>query len=425
MRFQNLPQWLRWQENLHFTDVDPGLERVGQVWQQLREKSHLPFTVITVAGTNGKGSSVAMLESILRAAGYRTGTYTSPHLLRYNERICVDGAPCSDQLICDAFDRIDQARAEISLTYFEFATLAAVDIFCEKNIDIAILEVGMGGRLDAVNLFDADIALITPISLDHTAWLGTNREQIAYEKAGIIRAGKPVVCSESTPATSLLEHAQSLQAPVYMAEEAFHISKENECWNWSSERVRWHNLPYPALVGSYQVQNAAAVLQVIALLIKQDYTVSQESIESGLKSVQLAGRFQQVKGDVELIYDVTHNQQGAENLANLLQENTCEGKTIAVLGMLKDKNVTSVVTALKDNVDIWYVAGLETDRGMTVEDLALQLSAILDADKIKKYDTIHLAYKQAKNNTLAGDRILIFGSFLTVQSITMLNQLNK
>ena len=183
MRFQTLPQWLEWQENLHFTDVDPGLERVGLVWKQLRNQETLPFTVVTVAGTNGKGSSVAMLESILRAAGYRTATYTSPHLLHYNERICIDGVPCSDQSICDAFERIDQARVDISLTYFEFATLAAVDIFCDKNVDIAILEVGMGGRLDAVNLFDADIALITPISLDHTAWLGITREDISFEKA--------------------------------------------------------------------------------------------------------------------------------------------------------------------------------------------------------------------------------------------------
>ncbi|MDQ7073199.1 MAG: Mur ligase family protein [Gammaproteobacteria bacterium] len=182
MRFKTLPEWLQWQEQLHFTNVDPGLARIGQVWQLLGRGSTLPFTVVTVAGTNGKGSSVAMLSSILYEAGYRVGTYTSPHLLTYNERICINTIPCDDELICQSFERIDRARDTISLTYFEFSTLAAVDIFCQQNIDIAILEVGMGGRLDATNLFDCDIALITPIGLDHTAWLGTDIEQIGREK---------------------------------------------------------------------------------------------------------------------------------------------------------------------------------------------------------------------------------------------------
>ncbi len=421
MRFQTLPQWLEWQENLHFTDVDPGLERVGLVWKLLRKQEKLPFTVVTVAGTNGKGSSVAMLESILRTEGYLTATYTSPHLLRYNERICVDGIPCSDERICDAFQRIDQVRADTSLTYFEFATLAAIDIFCDKNVDIAILEVGMGGRLDAVNLFDADIALITPISLDHTTWLGSTREEISFEKAGIIRAEKPVVCSEAHPATRLLNHAKLLQAPIYIAENSFKSEVIDKGWTWSNDNNEWSKLPLPALAGSYQLQNAAAVLQVIALLIEQQgYEIEQKSIEIGLKTVQLAGRFQQINGDVNLILDVTHNQQGAENLAKLLLEKKCEGKTIAILAMLKDKDAKAVVSELKERIDVWYIAGLEANRGMSSDELEQQLIAILPKNKIKKFATVDKAYKHAKSNAIIEDRVLTFGSFLTVQSILVL-----
>ncbi|HEC59038.1 hypothetical protein LCGC14_0542050 [marine sediment metagenome] len=417
MRFQTLPQWLKWQESLHFTDVDPGLERVGLVWQQLGGTSKLPFTVITIAGTNGKGSSVAMLESILRTAGYRTGTYTSPHLLQYNERICINGQPCDDQTICQSFERIDKARVDTSLTYFEFATLAAADIFGRNNIDIAILEVGMGGRLDAVNLFDTDIALITPIALDHTAWLGTTREAIGFEKAGIIREDKPVVCSENQPPQSLVAHATSLQSPMYLAGGEFNIDIDQHQWHWSNNHTQLQNLPLPALAGAYQLQNASAVLQVISLLNDQDYDIAEEAIKKGLTTVQLAGRFQQIHGDITTILDVTHNQQGAENLAKLLVEIPCKGETFAVLSMLKDKDVVAVASILKPVIDTWYVSGLEGSRGMTSDVLAAQLSNIIDESKIKPFPTVIEAYQQAINSAQKGDRVLVFGSFHTVEAV--------
>ena len=417
MRFQTLPQWLKWQESLHFTEVDPGLERVGLVWHQLGGISKLPFTVVTIAGTNGKGSSVAMLESILSAAGYRTGTYTSPHLLQYNERICMDRKTCDDKTICEAFDRIDKARDDISLTYFEFATLAAVDIFSRNNIDIAILEVGMGGRLDAVNLFDTDIALITPISLDHTAWLGTNREAIGFEKAGIIRQNKPVVCSEKMPPQSLISYSASLQATTYLAGSEFNIDVNKDQWHWSNSHTQLNKLPFPALMGAYQLQNAAAVLQVISLLNHQSYTISEDAIRSGLAAVQLAGRFQQIHGDITTILDVTHNQQGADNLAKLLVEIPCQGRTFAVLSMLKDKDVAAVASILKPVIDIWYVAGLEGSRGMTSETLAAQLSNVIEEDKIRPFSTVIEAYDQATNAAKKGDRVLVFGSFHTVEAV--------
>ena len=417
MRFETLPQWLKWQESLHFTEIDPGLERVGLVWQRLGGLSKLPFTVITIAGTNGKGSSVAMLESILRTAGYRTGTYTSPHLLQYNERICLSGQPCDDKTICEAFDRIDKARDEISLTYFEFATLAAVDIFSRNSIDVAILEVGMGGRLDAVNLFDTDIALITPISLDHTAWLGTNREAIGFEKAGIIRQGNPVVCSENRPPQSLIDYSASLQSPTYVAGSEFNIVVNKDHWHWSNSHTQWKNLPFPALTGTYQLQNAAAVLQVVSLLNQQRYAIAENAIREGLKTVQLAGRFQQIHGDITTILDVTHNQQGAENLAKLLIEIPCQGQTFAVLSMLKDKDVVSVAAILKPVIDIWYVAGLAGSRGMTSDTLATQLRAVIDDDIIRPFSTVIEAYDQAIAAAKKGDRVLVFGSFHTVEAV--------
>tara|TARA_R110001583_G_scaffold41891_1_gene133158 strand:- start:57126 stop:58394 length:1269 start_codon:yes stop_codon:yes gene_type:complete len=417
MRFQTLPQWLKWQESLHFTEVDPGLERVGRVWQQLGGISKLPFTVVTIAGTNGKGSSVAMLESILRTAGYRTGTYTSPHLLQYNERICMDGKVCDDKTICEAFDRIDKARDDTSLTYFEFATLAAADIFSRNNIDIAILEVGMGGRLDAVNLFDTDIALITPISLDHTAWLGSTREAIGVEKAGIIRQGKPVVCSENTPPQSVISYSTSLQSPTYLAGSEFNIAINKDKWHWSNSHIQWNNLPFPALRGAYQLHNAAAVLQVISLLNHLGYVIAEDAIRNGLATVQLAGRFQQIHGDITTILDVTHNQQGAENLAKLLVEIPCQGHTFAVLSMLKDKDVAAVASILKPVIDLWYVAGLEGSRGMTSETLAAQLSNIIDKDNIKSFSTVTEAYDQAMIGAEKGDRVLVFGSFHTVEAV--------
>ncbi len=418
MRFKTLPEWLQWQEQLHFTKVDLGLDRISQVWDRLGKHSDLPFTVVTVAGTNGKGSSVAMLSSILDAAGYRVASYTSPHLLEYNERICIDNIPCDDDLICQSFDRIDSARGEISLTYFEFATLAAVDIFCEQKVDIAILEVGMGGRLDATNLFNCDIALITPIGLDHMAWLGTNVEQIGAEKAGIIRRQTPVVCSQLSPPQSILNHAKALQAPLYQAGRDFEYSVDNKQWQWHSKTKDLYNLALPALLGSYQLQNAAGVLQVIELLIdKHNYSLSEQQISSGLKSVQLAGRFQRIAGDVEQIFDVTHNQQGAQNLAKLLVEMPCDGQTLVVLAMLKDKEPLALAKELKSSVNRWYIAGLAGHRGLPASELATVLAEIIPQSEMVQSEQVTVAYRQALKDARKGDRVLVLGSFLTIEAV--------
>lgn len=420
MRFPSLSQWLEWQEHLHFKDIDPGLSRVGAVWQSMGGSSQLPFKVVTVAGTNGKGSSVAITAAILQAAGYKTATYTSPHLLRYNERICIDGVPCSDVEICEAFQRIDEARSNISLTYFEFATLAAADIFCRHKVDVAVLEVGMGGRLDAVNLFDADVALITPIGLDHMAWLGDNREQIGREKAGIIRAHSPVVCSETAPPQSVLSYADSLSASVYLRDREFYYQDNQSDWNWHNADVHYDQLPLPALAGKYQLQNSAAVLQVCYLLNQLGMSIPPQAVQTGLQNVRLSGRFQIIPGPVTRILDVTHNQQGAENLRALLTETETSGKTFAVLAMLKDKDSQAVADTLKPVIDFWYLAGLDGDRGMSGEALGDKLAPIVGEDRVSRHDEVSEAYYAALAKAVPGDRILIFGSFHTVEAAMLI-----
>ncbi len=418
MRFNSLPQWLAWQEKLHFTEIDPGLTRIGAVWQRLSADKPLPFKVVTVAGTNGKGSSVALLTAILRAAGYKTGSYTSPHLLRYNERIAVNGEPASDSQICHAFAQIDAARQEISLTYFEFATLAAAIIFSEQAVDIAILEVGMGGRLDAVNLFDTDLAVITPIDLDHMQWLGDNREKIGVEKAGILRSHRPLVCSEQQPPQSVLTVAQNLNVPTFTAGRDFQFQLTDGSWQWQSAQQKYTDLPMPALHGRYQLQNCAAVLMAVQLLAEQGMTkLNAAAIRQGLQQVKLNGRFQILPGPVQRIFDVTHNQQGAENLATVLNETPCKGKTLAVFAMLRDKDSAAVFKALGDSVNHWFLGGLDGERGQSGEMLANSLQKAAPDATFTTRETVEQAYHQAMQSANAGDRLLIFGSFHTVEAV--------
>lgn len=418
MRFESLPEWLAWQETLHFKEIDPGLERISQVWHRLMADQQPSFKVVTIAGTNGKGSSVAMVTAILRAAGYLTGSYTSPHLMRYNERIAIDGEPASDADICSVFQYIDTIRQDISLTYFEFATLAAAVLFTRQQVDIAVLEVGMGGRLDAVNLFDADVALITPIGLDHTTWLGDTRELIGAEKAGILRAHHPLVCSETAPPQSVIDKANSLACPLYISGQAFSYQAEADHWSWQNANMQLTALPKPALLGNYQLQNAAAVLQAITLLNALGFDrLDEAAIRNGLANVVLNGRFQILPGPVERIFDVTHNTQGAENLATLLQQYPCEGQTHAVVAMLRDKDSVSVFAALQHVIDQWYLGGLKGERGQSAALLSTALYKANPDVACQISVWVQQAYHQAMSVARPGDRILIFGSFHTVEAV--------
>ena len=411
MRFSSLDEWLSWQESLHPVGIDLCLERPGKVLRAMGLE-HPDHLVITVAGTNGKGSSVALLESILIAAGYRVGCYTSPHLLHYNERIRLNGEEVSDAMICESFERIDRVRGETSLTYFEFGTLAAFDIFDRSQLDVAVLEVGLGGRLDASNLLDADVALITAIDVDHSAWLGNDRETIAIEKGGIMRPDRPAVCSDPQPPQSLIELATEKGAPLSLLGCDYDYVAGNDGWQWSCGDNKLDALPLPALRGQHQLQNGAGVLMVLQLLIER-LPVAPQHLKQGLLSQALPGRFQLIPGEPLTILDVAHNPQSAEVLAVNLRAMPTTGKTHAVVAMLADKDLAATLQHLKGLVDSWYPAGLDVPRGADCEAMQQALTEAGGACQ-GGYATVAEALAAARQDAQASDRIVIFGSFYTV-----------
>jgi dihydrofolate synthase/folylpolyglutamate synthase len=411
-RFDSLPAWLAWQETLHPEKIDPGLERVAAVAGRLGLLAP-GYCVITVAGTNGKGSSVALLDAILRAAGYRVGCYTSPHIRRYNERIQINGTPVSDSALCAAFETVDRARNGQTLSYFEFGTLAALQLFSEQTPDIAVLEVGMGGRLDAVNVLAADIALVTSISIDHSAWLGNDREAIGREKAGIFRPDRPAICSDPQPPASLQQHARALGARWYSLGQAFSYTVGENRWHWQGVHSHQPDLPLPALPGSHQLNNAAGVLMAVEALAEQ-FPVGRAAIVDGLEDVALEGRCQLVPGAVETVFDVAHNPDSARRLGQLLAERPVRGRTRLVLGMLRDKDAAEFAAALVPAVDRWYLAAPASDRSLPVAELQAQIVALAPAVALGCYPDVATALRQAQADAAAGDRVVVCGSFYTV-----------
>ena len=411
-RFNSLTDWLTWQETLHPRKIDLGLERVAHVARhmQLLAPGH---GVITVAGTNGKGSSIAMLEAILLSAGYRTGCYSSPHLLRYNERIRIAGKEVDDATLCTAFDAVDQARRDTSLSYFEFGTLAALFIFSQSSLDIALLEVGMGGRLDAVNILDADAALVTAIAIDHSAWLGEDRETIGLEKAGIFRADRPAICSDPEPPASVFRQAQTLSARWYGLGSEFDWTSTGRGWSWQAPDTVYEFLPKPALPGTHQLNNAAGALMVLETLAER-FPVPRSAIEQGLATVALPGRCQVLPGTVETILDVAHNPASAEILAQLLHRRSTEGRTHMVLGMLNDKDVTTFIAKLAPVVDHWYLATLPGDRGLSAQALHQQISDNGIHGLARQFPDVATAFRHAHADAEEGDRVVVCGSFVTV-----------
>jgi len=422
MRFSTLAEWLQWQEGLHPKSIDLGLERPRRLLNQLK-LSHPKHLTITVAGTNGKGSTVAVLESILLAAGYRVGSYTSPHLLSYNERIKINGQPVADELICRAFDELDQARGESSLTYFEFGTLAAFSILQQEAVDIALLEVGLGGRLDAVNLIDADLAIITTVDIDHTAWLGSDRESIGYEKAGIMRVGKPVICSDPQPPQSLLEHARQIGADLKLLERDFRYTiGMNGTWSLQASGERFDDLPQPILPGRAQYQNCAGAIAAL-LTISEEISLSWDEIATGLRKIRLPGRFQKICDEPEVVVDVAHNPQSAQHLADILNAYPCEGHRIAVVAMLSDKEQKASLEPLVGLFDHWLVGGLDVERGDSGESTKALIDLLIHDsgnDDAMLFESVRLAYREARRLASKGDQIIVFGSFFTVSDILRL-----
>ncbi len=439
---KTLQDWLNWQETLHPSEIDLGLQRVEQVVKKLlpdcyqSEPAHYPFTVVTVAGTNGKGSTVAMLEAILCQAGYRVGSYTSPHLLHYNERIKINQSAVSDQLICDSFARIDQLRGDVSLTYFEFGTLAAIDIIYQQSCDIALLEVGLGGRLDAVNVINPDISLVTTIDIDHQDWLGSDRNAIGIEKAGIYRKDKPALYGDRDLPESIekIVIEQGLSFFQFSVDYQYHLNKDKSAdttnWDWTAAQDRQkfdarYKLPQPNLHGKVQLKNAANVLMVLELL-KNKFPVTHSEIKSGLQGVQLPGRFQLVSTDPYIILDVAHNVQAAQILRQSIEQLCSSRKLNVIVGMLKDKDVAQVISIFASGINSWRIIELDSPRAMPaveIEAIIRELSSSKmstssdEADNIQTFANFEQAFKDFTNNKLltgSDEMLLVFGSFYTV-----------
>ncbi|MGD2137175.1 MAG: bifunctional tetrahydrofolate synthase/dihydrofolate synthase [Gammaproteobacteria bacterium] len=411
-RFDTLADWLSWQETLHPRKIDLGVERVARVARRMALPRPAP-AVITVAGTNGKGSAIALLAAILGRSGYRTGCYTSPHLLRYNERIVIQGEPVNDTRLCRAFEQVDIARGSETLSYFEFGTLAALYLFGRTSLDVALLEVGLGGRLDAVNIVDPDVALVTSIGIDHSEWLGGDRESIGREKAGIFRAARPAICADPAPPASLVHHAREIGAEWRLLGRDFEYTDRGKCWDWRGAGHAHAGLPLPALAGRHQLQNAAGVLMALAAL-GTGYPVSRTAIEHGLHSVELPARCQFLPGSVETVYDVAHNPDSATRLRQALDERPALGATWLVLGMLNDKDATEFMSRLAPVVDRWCLAGLGQERGMSVRELQAAMEQAGISGNPRCLPDVATAFRRARALAAPGDRIVVCGSFCTV-----------
>jgi len=409
-----LQSWLCWQETLHPNSVELGLERVAAVWPRL-QRDPPAFPVITIAGTNGKGSCAAMLESIYRAAGYRTACYTSPHLLRYNERIRLNGQEIRDEALCAAFERVDRARGASTLTCFEFGTLAALDLFVRARPDVAILEVGLGGRLDAVNILDPDVAVVTTIGMDHTAWLGDTPDRIAAEKAGIFRPHRPAVVGHRAPAGTLLERSERFGCDLFVLGRDFDWEGEGPTWRWSGPGRVQTGLPAPALRGTFQRDNAATVLMTVACLHPR-LPVAAPHLGLGLRRTRLPGRFQIMPGAVTWLLDIAHNAQAAATLAANLRAFACPGRVHAVLGVLGDKDPRAIAEPLVGQVDDWYLGHGADRRALPAADLHAALAGLAAERALHQCGDITEALQTAAGKARSSDCILACGSFTTVEA---------
>lgn len=415
-RFDSLSDWLNWQEGFHPRSIDLGLKRAATVFKLLNPEAIKPPTTIIVAGTNGKGSCIAYLEAIYRAQGYRVGAYTSPHILKYNERIRIDGKPVSDELICRAFERIDAARNDVSLSYFEFGTLAALDIFWRSELDVQLLEVGLGGRLDAVNIIDSDVSLITSISVDHVDWLGETREAIGYEKAGIFRENIPAIIGDLSPPETLSQQAIKKNTPLLRINHEFTFQHKSDCWEWQclgDNQRKYGFLPKPALKGEHQYQNASSVIMAVTEMQKL-LPISEQAIHKGLQDIQLKGRFQLIDGVIPVLLDVAHNPQAVTALFNYLESDFADKKIHAVFAMMKDKDIAGVIDIIKSVIKDWFFAPLNSPRAASEQVMQECFSHCGLTEVNFGFKDFSEAYMAAEKSAEEGDLILVFGSFFLV-----------
>jgi dihydrofolate synthase/folylpolyglutamate synthase len=418
----SLNDWLTRLESLHPKTIELGLDRVSEVAQRLGV--HFDCPVITVGGTNGKGSTCAMLESILLQGGYRVGLYTSPHLLRFNERARINGELASDEALCKNFEAVEAVRGDVSLTYFEFTTLAILKYFADAGLDAVILEVGLGGRLDAVNLIDPDVAIVTSVDLDHQDYLGDTREKIGFEKAGIFRSGRAAICSDPSPPQSLIDHAAAIGADLWLFGRDFNYSGDRQQWNYGGRQQRRNALAYPSLRGANQLLNASAALAALEVL-RERLPLGAQEVRSGLVMVELPGRFQVLPGRPAVILDVAHNPHAAATLAQNLEQMGFHPYTHAVFGAMADKDIAGILAHLVDRIDHWYLTDLPLPRAASAQSLVAELtkagvrvSDTAGAERsIQCFATPADAYAAARSRATENDRIAVFGSFITVAGV--------
>ncbi|WP_305829833.1 bifunctional tetrahydrofolate synthase/dihydrofolate synthase [Photobacterium leiognathi] len=404
----SLSIWLKYLEQLHTSAIDLGLDRVKAVGQKADLLKPAPC-VITVAGTNGKGSTCAMLEAILIEAGYKVGVYSSPHLVRYNERVRINNQELDDSEHTQAFASVEAARGDISLSLFEFGTLSALTLFKTHQVDVVVLEVGLGGRLDATNIVDHDVSVITSLAIDHVDWLGDNIDVIGYEKAGIFRSGKPAICGQPHPPATVPAHADDIGAELYQVGYQFEYQVEDNHWNWQCGAFDLTQLPLPNL----PLPNAATALMALGAA---ELDISEENIINGLKKAQLPGRMQRVSEQPLIIMDVAHNPHSAEYFVNQLskiKQKEGKNKIHAVVAMLHDKDIASTIAAMRDTVDDWYPASLTGPRAATAEEILQHLPA-----NCVGFDKPESAFDQALTQAGEDDMVIVFGSFYTVGQIT-------
>lgn len=415
-----LQDWLTRLETLHVKSIDLGLDRIRQVKDAMKLAPDFPL--IVVGGTNGKGSVCAMLSKILACAGFKVGTYTSPHLLAYNERVAIDMQPLDDAAIIRGFEQVEAARGEVPLTYFEFGTLGAMQCFIDAGVDVAVLEVGLGGRLDSVNVFDADCSVVVSVDIDHQDWLGDDREQIGFEKAGIYRAGRPALCADPNPPARLVGHAEAIGAELKLIGRDFGFSKTDQLqWEFWCGKARRHCLPIPALRGGYQMGNAATALAVLEIL-RERLPVGLGAIRQGLLEVEWPARFQVLPGRPITVLDVGHNPHAMRAMVASLQGIGYAENRFAVFSMLADKDIDSVIELAKGEFDAWYIAPiLDTPRALPVDVLAARL-AEHGVREVHQFATLAEAYEAALSRASENDRIVTFGSFHTVAAVMAARQ---
>lgn len=414
MSARTLAQWLAFIERQHPQSIALGLDRVRAALERLRLRVACP--VITVAGTNGKGSVCAMLECILGASGRRVGLYTSPHLLRYNERVRIGGVELEDEALAAAFEAVERARGEIALTYFEFGTLAALWLFAREALDALVLEVGLGGRLDAVNAVDADCAVITGIDLDHQDYLGGDRESIGREKAGIFRAGRPAIVADPAPPASVLEEAERVDCRLLLLDRDFGYRVHEAQWDYWGPGGGRPSLAHPALRGPRQLRNAAAALAALDAL-RDRLPVAMQDVRRGLAEVVLPGRFQALPGRPQVILDVAHNPEAARVLADNLGASGFAPETIAVFGMLRDKDIVGAARAIAPRITRWHLATLGGARGASAAELAAALRVAGVTAPHTEHVSLAAAWTAARDEAGENDKIVAFGSFLTVAEV--------